>query len=127
VKLGAWTVHECYDEKIKKDTIHVLGQHFCNFPNAFTPNTDGQNDGKYTTPDTRNDVFHPSWEGVVEYKLEIYDRWGEKLFESSDVTVGWNGYYKGKLCKTDVYIWKAKGKYTDGSTFDKAGNLTLLR
>lgn len=85
------------------------------------------NDGTYNTPDTRDNVFHPSWTGVVEYHLEIYDRWGEKLFESDDINVGWNGYYKGKLCKTDVYIWKAKGKYTDGGTFEKAGNVTLLR
>jgi gliding motility-associated-like protein len=125
VKLGAWTVHQCYDEIIKKDTVEVLEKHDLVFPNAFTPDINGQNDGRYA--DNKNEVFHPKWKGVVEYHLEIYDRWGEKLFESDDVLIGWNGYYKGKLCKTDVYIWKVKGKYTDGSTFEKAGNVTLLR
>lgn len=127
VQLEAWTAHQCYDKIIKRDTVEVLERHEIQFPNAFTPNVNGQNDGKYTTPDTKNEVFHPTSKGIVEFHLEIYDRWGEKLFESDDINIGWNGYYKGKLCKTDVYIWKAKGKYTDGGTFEKAGNLTLLR
>lgn len=126
VKLGAWTVNQCYDEKIKKDTVDVVANHELKFPNAFTPTDDGSTtDGTYK--DNENFVFHPMNVGVVDYHLEIYDRWGEKLFESNDIKKGWNGYYKGKLCKTDVYIWKVKGKYTDGTTFEKAGNVTLLR
>lgn len=128
VKLGAWTVHQCYDELTKKDIVEVTAKGICEFPNAFTPDTDGPNDGTYVNNyDTENTVFHPSWVEVVEYKLEIYDRWGEKLFETKDINKGWNGYYKGKLCKTDVYVWKATGKYADGATFEKAGNVTLLR
>jgi gliding motility-associated-like protein len=64
---------------------------------------------------------------VKEYKLEIYDRWGELIFESNDVTIGWDGYFKGKLCKSDVYIWKAKGKFYNGSSFNKAGDVTILQ
>jgi PKD repeat protein len=127
VKLNVWTDKGCYASLVKPNLVTVLGQGVCEFPNAFTPNTSASGDGSYSTPDTKNEVFHPYWEGVTDFHLEIYARWGEKLFESSDVNVGWNGYYKGQLCKTDVYIWKAKGKFTNGATFEKAGNVTLLR
>jgi len=66
-------------------------------------------------------------EGVVEYNLYIYNRWGELMFESKDVDVGWDGYYNGKLCPQDVYIWKVEGKFINGKTFEKTGDVTLLR
>lgn len=127
VGLHAWTDKGCYNALYKNGFINILGTGFCEFPNAFTPNINSPGDGTYPQPDTKNEVFHPHWTGVVEFHMEIYDRWGEKLFETDDVKKGWNGWYKNKLCKTDVYIWQAKGKFTDGSTFEKAGNLTLLR
>ncbi len=128
VKLQAWSVYNCYADSTATNTIMVEGQGKIEFPNAFNPNEGGSNGGVYnTTNDTENQVFHPFSEGVIEYTLEIYDRWGEKLFETTDPLIGWDGYYKGKICKSDVYIWKAKGKYTNGLTFDKAGDVTLLR
>jgi len=98
------------------------------FPNAFTPNMAGPSDGHYAnlTDQNINDIFHPKYAGVKEYHLEIYTRWGEKIFECDDVTIGWDGYYKGKLCKQDVYVWKAKGKFWNGREFMKAGDVTLL-
>ncbi len=80
------------------------------FPNAFTPNQEGPGDGSYVENDRSNDVFHPYAEGIAEYTLEMYSRWGVLLFESSNVNIGWDGYYKGKLMSKDVYVWRAKGK-----------------
>jgi gliding motility-associated-like protein len=74
-----------------------------------------------------NEVFHPVHYGVVEYKLMVFNRWGEQVFQSNDVKVGWDGYYKGKICDQGVYIWRAIGKFTNGRIFDKKGNVTLLR
>jgi gliding motility-associated-like protein len=127
VSLHVVSEHNCMDSMLRKDYITVIGTGVLQFPNAFTPSTDGPSDGKYDTPDTKNQVFHPFADGVSEYHLEIYDRWGEKIFETNDIEKGWDGYYRNKLCKTDVYIYNAKGKYTNGKTFDKSGNLTLLR
>lgn len=127
ITLNVWTEYQCFDSVVIKEAVEVKGTGVLIFPNAFKPSTDGPGDGKYTLPDIGYTVFHPHHDGVAEYKLEIYDRLGELIFESKDVNKGWDGYYKGKLCKSDVYIWKAKGKFYNGSSFNKAGDVTLLR
>jgi len=74
--------------------------------------------------DTR--IFRPYAQGVAEYKLEIYNRWGVLIFESNDVNHGWNGYLQGQPAKQDVYIWKAKGRFTNGRPFEVSGDVTLI-
>jgi len=98
------------------------------YPNAFTPNPGGPSGGVYDPQDPSNFVFFPfTAEGIVEYKLQIYNRWGQLLFESDDVNIGWDGYYKNELCQMGVYIWKARVKFSDGSTKSFVGDVTLLR
>jgi gliding motility-associated-like protein len=63
-------------------------------PNAFTPNHDNL-----------NDVYKPISNCVHEYSFLIFNRWGEKIFETHTTEEGWNGYYKGRLCEPDVYIF----------------------
>lgn len=67
-------------------------------PNAFTPNSDG-----------KNEVFKP--EGIlgdnVTYEMSIFNRWGERIFNTTDFNSGWDGSFKGKeSCPNDVYIYK---------------------
>ncbi|MGZ4099562.1 MAG: PKD domain-containing protein, partial [Bacteroidia bacterium] len=97
------------------------------FPNVFTPNLNGGNGGSYNPADLSNDVFFPYTSGVTEYHLRIFNRWGELIFESTDVFVGWDGYFNGKLCQQDAYVWKADVKFFDGRKYNKTGNVTLLR
>lgn len=97
------------------------------FPNAFTPSTTGPGDGIYDPRSFTNDHFFPLYEGVEDYKLEIFNRWGELLFVSDDVKVGWNGYYRGQPAKQDVYVWKAYAKFSDGREATMKGDVTLLR
>jgi gliding motility-associated-like protein len=97
------------------------------FPNAFTPNSDGSSGGAYNVASLDNDVFFPYTSGVVDFKLQIFDRWGELIFESTDIKTCWDGYYKGKLCQLGVYIWKAYVKLNNGKEFNKTGDVTLLR
>ncbi|MBI2721788.1 MAG: gliding motility-associated C-terminal domain-containing protein [Bacteroidetes bacterium] len=85
-------------------------------PNAFTPNDDGL-----------NDVFLVYGYSISDVNMEIYDRWGEKLFTSGDQKIGWNGIYKGTLCKNDVYVYKVKYKGLDGKFHAKTGHVTLTR
>lgn len=127
VSLSVWTEHQCFDSVMLREAVNVDGTGILTFPNAFKPGNDGPGDGRYTYPDTKNTVFHPYHDGVMEYKLEVYDRWGELIFQSNDVNIGWDGYYKGELCKSDVYIWKAKGKFYNGTSFNKAGDVTILK
>ncbi len=64
-------------------------------PNAFTPNGN-----------ELNDVFKPKLLGVHDYSFLVFDRWGEKIFETNNEEVGWNGYFKGRLCTNDVFVYK---------------------
>jgi gliding motility-associated-like protein len=96
-------------------------------PNAFSPNPNAANGGVYDPRDINNDVFHPVILGVDKYELNIFSRWGELLFVSKDVTIGWDGYYKGKLCTQDVYIWKIVATTIDNKKINRTGDVLLLR
>ena len=74
-----------------------------------------------------NDIFFPYSAGVIEFKIEIFNRWGEEVFESLDIKQGWDGYYRGQICQQDVYVWKANVKLNNGKMFHKSGDVTLLR
>ena len=123
VQLIAMTQYGCLDTA----TAEVTTNTDIAFPNAFTPNPDGSQGGYFDINSLDNNIFFTYTSGVVEYKLEIYDRWGEMIFESTDIKLGWDGYYKGQICPQDVYIWKAFIKLNTGKIFEKNGNLTLLR
>lgn len=129
VKLIAYSQQMCVDSIIKTEAIEVSGAGEIRFPNAFIATAESPADGSYPVPDDVNNVFHPIWHGVKEYDLWIFNRWGEQLFHSSDVNVGWNGKYNndGKDLGQDVYFWKAKGKFQNGTPFKIAGDVTLIR
>lgn len=128
VKLSVKTEAGCEDEITVRSAILVLPPGKIQFPNVFRPNEFGGNGGHYVTDDTRCEVFHPVTDAVVtNYKLVIFNRWGESLFESNDVKIGWDGYRDGKLCDVGVYAWRATGQFFNGEIFDLRGNVTLLR
>ena len=102
-------------------------QHTIQFPNAFTPNANGPTNGYYTPGIPNNDVFHPEYKGVMEYHLSIFNRRGELIFESKNINTGWDGYINNRLAAQGVYIWKARGKYSNGKNFIKAGNVMLIK
>jgi gliding motility-associated-like protein len=126
VSLQVWTDHECTASMTIPEAVRVIGKGIIRFPNAFAPNLDGPADGWYDETDKSNRIFFPMREGVTQYELLIYTRWGELIFESHDVNYGWNGYYKGELCPQAVYVWQVRGRFTTGRTFKLAGDVTLL-
>ncbi|MDF1546439.1 MAG: PKD domain-containing protein, partial [Bacteroidales bacterium] len=127
VTLRVYTENGCFNSKTTDVGIVVEKPGVCRFPNAFTPSISGSSDGHYDPDAVNNVVFHPKHRGIREYKLEIFNRWGEKLFESTDPTIGWDGYSNGKLAPQDVYVWKVTGKFKNGVIFKDAGDVTLLR
>jgi gliding motility-associated-like protein len=129
VTLRVWSEHGCADISDQPWPVVVEPAGVCKFPNAFSPSPDGPSGGYYRPGqyDVSNDIFRPLHRGVMEYKLEIFNRWGEKIFESDDINVGWDGYVDGKLAAQDVYVWKVTGKYKNGVPFKNAGDITLLR
>ena len=85
-------------------------------PTGFTPNNDGV-----------NDILYIRSNFITEVYLTIYDRWGEKLFETNDVKKGWDGIYKGKLLDQGVYGYYMTFKCNNGQESFKKGNITLMR
>jgi|TARA_B110000879_G_scaffold178860_1_gene234409 hypothetical protein len=98
-------------------------------PTGFIPNPGGSSGGIYDPQTLENSIFFPIVEGVTDYQLLIFNRWGEIVFTSKEVLKGWDGYYRGseKMCAQDVYVWKATGKYATGKSFNKTGSITLLK
>lgn len=117
----------CRDTFSLPEKVIALDETAVAMPNAFTPNPAGSKGGFYDPDDKSNDIFHPNIKGADKYSFSIYSRWGELLFETKDPDEGWDGYYKGKLCTQDVYIWKVTAVFIDGKVYNKTGDLLLLR
>lgn len=87
------------------------------FPTAFTPNGDG-----------RNDIFAPlGIRYVKKMTMEVWNRWGQQVFSSSDPTKGWDGYYQGTPAQTGVFAYLVKYTTTEGEEKVLKGNVTLIR
>ncbi|MCF6240558.1 MAG: PKD domain-containing protein [Bacteroidales bacterium] len=117
ITLEVWTDNDCYDTKTIENAVVVEPAGTFVFPTAFNPFSSYES----------NKVFKPKYRGIKEYKLEVYNRWGEKVFESTDPEIGWDGYIDGKIGAQDVYAWKVTGKYKNGAPFQGTGDVTLLR
>lgn len=97
-------------------TTNVCNEDVVYLPTGFTPNNDGA-----------NDVLFIRSNFVTEVYLTIYDRWGEKLFETNDVKKGWDGLYKGKALDQGVYGYYMTFTCNNGEQSFKKGNITLMR
>ena len=105
----------CYDTL--KQTVKILPEFRFWIPNCFTPDDN-----------SLNDTFMPSTFGVINYEFDIFDRWGEKIFTTKNPKQGWNGLYKGKECKQDIYVWRITFKNVVSEKDEiHYGHVTLLR
>jgi len=127
VQLISTSEYGCSDSLVIVNAFSSSG-YFIELPNAFIPNSNGPSGG-YFSPKSDEDsqIFHPVFSGVSEYQLRIFSKTGIMIFESNDVTYGWDGYYKGQLCDPGVYIWKVRGNFMSGEQFTKMGDLTLFK
>jgi len=117
------TVHNeygCEDVMLQEDVVEAKLSGFITFPNAFMPRPSGD------VSDV-NAIFKPVYRDVDTYTLQIFNRWGQLLFETNDINEGWNGLYKGELSPQAVYVWKASGTYSSGKEFHKTGSVLLVR
>ena len=126
VTLVAYSENGCADSLTINDAFTDKGS-FIRFSNAFMPNTGGPTGGYYNQrTDMDNQVFHPVASGIAAYNLKIYSKAGLMVFESSDLEIGWDGYYKGQICSPGVYVWKVRGTYRNGLQIVMAGDIILL-
>lgn len=104
-----------------QDTVsaEVIEDYSAFTPNAFTPNGDGNND--YFE-------FFGNKSGLKYFSIMIFDRWGEKVYESEDAYFKWNGVYKGELVPPGVLVYVLKLVFINGHT-DKIhkGSITVIR
>lgn len=86
-------------------------------PNAFSPNNDG-----------KNDILKPMLFGKVKlYEFTVFNQWGEIIFKSADVNVGWNGKYKGLILDANVFVWVCKYQFENETVKTEKGTVMLLR
>ncbi len=107
-------IHGCSDA----DTVIVfsLPGGLIFFPNAFTPGADG-----------KNDIYLPLGDQVKFIAWRIFNRIGEKVFDSNSMLIGWDGNYKGAPAPANVYVYTAEVTFMNGINQKYKGSITLLR
>lgn len=128
VSLWVWSEHLCPDTLVKEKLVYVLeGEGNTKFPNAFRWNETGPTGGNWGENTIDNTIFHPHMENAVDMHMVIYTRWGEMIWESREVYIGWDGYLKsGELADQGVYVYKAWVTYSDGTQEILVGDVTFL-
>ncbi len=115
--------YQCVDSVSHR--VLIKPSYNINIPNAFTPT--GNNNGYYDPNNPNNDIFYPFADYVDEFRMTIFNRWGEIIFESEDINYGWNGWYRDAPSPMDVYVYKIEFVFSDGAEITKVGDLTLFR
>ena len=129
INLFVTSADGCTDQYILSPAVTVKPAGVLRFATVFTPNPTGPIELTHlpTGGDEVDQFFYPPIrEKVLNYKLQIFNRLGVLIFESHNIDIPWNGYYKGKLCPQGVYVWYVEGKYATGKPFKKVGDITLL-
>jgi gliding motility-associated-like protein len=90
-------------------------------PMVFIPNA--------FKPSGVNNIFIPvmTFVGLQDYEFDIFDRWGQKIFTSTDVDKGWDGTYANKKAEFGVYVYMVRFKDSKGEYFEFKGTVTMLR
>jgi gliding motility-associated-like protein len=112
--LIAYNANDCEDDTCMQ--VSMVVEPALDVPNAFTP----------LTGDANSRIFVRGF-GIAKMRFIIWSRWGEKVFESNDKRIGWDGKYKGKMMPMDVYAYTLEVEFSDGTKASKKGDITLIR
>lgn len=106
----------CKDTTVK--CLRVESPFTFYIPNSFTPNGDG-----------RNELFMGYGTYIKDFHLLIFDRWGNKIFESKDINAGWNGCVNNgeKAVQQDTYVWKVNLKNVQGAEYRYVGHVSVIK
>ena len=108
-----------YDEAELTATFSIsITNSMLEMPNAFSPNGDGVND-IYKAKEN-----HKS---IVEFHAYIFNRWGQKIYDWTDINGGWDGTWNGKDVKDGTYYVLVKSKGADGINYDIKKDVNVLR
>lgn len=103
----------CRDTIMKKIEIKLHSTLF--IANCFTPNGDG-----------RNDVFRPYHTNMEEIKVWVFDRWGKMITSWEGLDGSWDGFYQGRKCQADTYVYKIVGTGLDGKHSEWVGHVSIV-
>jgi hypothetical protein len=129
ITLHAYSKNGCMDSWTLSPGVTVQPAGVIRFATVFTPDATGEHEvnvGDINSGNMDQFFYPPIRETVLDYKLQIFNRWGTLIFESHDINIPWNGYYHHKLCRQGVYVWFVEGKYANGKPFKQVGDITLL-
>ena len=118
VVLLAFNDADCVDTVINDVPIIVLP--LLDVPNAFTP-------GRFSGNGYNNGIVKVEGFGIGKMSWKIYNRWGQLVFATTDLSQGWDGKFKGVLQPMDVYTYTLDVEFTDGKKLRKTGDISLLR
>ena len=111
-----WAYNQLDCPRIVCKTVQASINPLVDVPNAFTPQSGDV-----------NSVIQVKGFGIVKMKWEIWNRWGQKVFETADLNYGWDGKYNGVLQPMDVYMYTLVTEFFDGRVLTKKGDITLIR
>ncbi len=101
---------------IARDSVTISLDGVIYVPNSFTPDGDGV-----------NDVFKVNALDLTKFEMSIYNRWGQLIFETEDIAVGWNGNFKGEKVKMDTYVWKITYSDVNSTNQKLIGHVNVIR
>ena len=101
-----------------RTTVTVVPDIIAFIPNAFTPDNKG--------PES-NSVFRVTSDHASKFHIEIFNKWGQKVFSSDNIEEGWNGTYLGQYCQDGVYVYAIELVNHAGSLYKYQGTVNLLR
>jgi gliding motility-associated-like protein len=116
IALSAQAQEVADKDSVASDSTDVLTSILV-MPNTFTPNND-----------QINDVYKvKSYQNIVEFHAYIFNRWGQKLYEWTNLEGGWDGTYRGNNVKQGTYFVLVKAKGADGQDYNIRKDVNLLR
>lgn len=115
------------DEVVEEGTITVnISDSHLEMPNAFSPNGDGYNK-IYGAKGVCNPESTGRYRSIVEFHAYIFNRWGQKLYEWTDISSGWDGTYNGSPVKDGVYYVLVNARGADGKVYNIRRDVNLIR
>ncbi len=114
VCLAAINYMGCTDTLCKKIDVDAGWTFYV--PNTFSPNDD-----------KINDTFYAYGTNIKDFKISVFDRWGEEIFNSSEIVFGWNGTFRGLPVQDDIYIWKAEFNDLKNKNHSLTGHIQVIR
>ena len=118
VEINDPQVNHCF----RRDSVYIVfidskcEEPYIYVPNAFSPNGDGE-----------NDVLFVRGNNITDLYFAVFNRWGEKVFETNDQSKGWDGYYNNRSSDPAVFDYYLKYECEGGRKHFQKGNVTLIR